>query len=378
LTEKNVSAETLFDDDSADLEKLSEKTFPQKRADVLLIMAEQVLAGMDQGLRALAPADKYQVVINLEADALTRPETVLSAITRDSDFSDLADLSDGHDCNHRHSSNDALAAGHACADAHKAEHVCHADFHLHGSLDVDDIHLPLPASVLKRLCCDASLITVVNDGDGNVLNVGRKTRAIPPAIRRALKRRDHGCRFPGCCETKFVDAHHIVHWSDGGETRLDNLILLCRHHHRLLHQEAYEIVRTDPAQLAVQPHPHDVDLGQVTNAGLSVGTGVGAGVGTGLRQAKQKPSVAAAQFVFVSPSGQTLPHSLTPQFVSAADAAATETLTIEREHDALGLQITAVTAVTHWQGERLDFDFAVDVMLSSARQAPLQGPYQAL
>lgn len=71
--------------------------------------------------------------------------------------------------------------------------------------------------------------------------MGRKTRTIPPAIRRALKRRDGGCRFPGCSATRFVDAHHIHHWADGGETRLDNLVLLCRRHHRLLHEGGYGI-----------------------------------------------------------------------------------------------------------------------------------------
>jgi hypothetical protein len=64
-------------------------------------------------------------------------------------------------------------------------------------------------------------------------------------MRRALKRRDGGCRFPGCPDTRFVDAHHIEHWADGGETRLDNLVLLCRHHHRLLHEGGYRIERCD-------------------------------------------------------------------------------------------------------------------------------------
>ena len=64
---------------------------------------------------------------------------------------------------------------------------------------------------------------------GEPLNIGRHSRMIPPSIRRALKARDGGCRFPGCTNHKFVDGHHIKHWSDGGETSLDNLVLLCRH-----------------------------------------------------------------------------------------------------------------------------------------------------
>ena len=94
----------------------------------------------------------------------------------------------------------------------------------------------LSPAVVKRLASEASLVTVLEDGKGNVLNVGRKTRTVPPSIRRALLLRDQGCRFPGCCEAKYVDAHHIHHWCDGGETCLDNLVLLCRRHHRLLHE----------------------------------------------------------------------------------------------------------------------------------------------
>jgi hypothetical protein len=73
-----------------------------------------------------------------------------------------------------------------------------------------------------------------------ILDVGRKTRTIPPALRRALEARDRGCRFPGC-GLRFTDAHHIRHWADGGETRLGNLVLLCRFHHRLVHEEGFRV-----------------------------------------------------------------------------------------------------------------------------------------
>ena len=79
---------------------------------------------------------------------------------------------------------------------------------------------------------------------GQILNVGRKTRTIPPLIRRALEFRDRGCRFPGCT-SKHCDAHHIVHWADGGETKLSNLVLLCRRHHRLLHEGDFRIRMSD-------------------------------------------------------------------------------------------------------------------------------------
>ncbi|MDO8270621.1 MAG: DUF222 domain-containing protein, partial [Gammaproteobacteria bacterium] len=81
----------------------------------------------------------------------------------------------------------------------------------HGSIESGAHHLPLSPATARRLCCDASLVPVLEDASGNVLNVGRKTRAIPPSIRRALQLRDHGCRFPGCCESRYVDAHHVQH-----------------------------------------------------------------------------------------------------------------------------------------------------------------------
>jgi hypothetical protein len=84
---------------------------------------------------------------------------------------------------------------------------------------------------------------VIEDEDGNPLSVGRKTRSIPPALRRALRSRDQGCRFPGCTNTHFIDGHHIKHWADGGETSLTNLVQLCRHHHRLVHEGGFNCER---------------------------------------------------------------------------------------------------------------------------------------
>ena len=96
------------------------------------------------------------------------------------------------------------------------------------------------AETSRRLSCDASMVRLTEAPDGSVLDVGRKTRTIPPALRRALESRDRGCRFPGC-GLRFTDAHHIRHWADGGETNLDNLVLLCRFHHRLVHEEGYTV-----------------------------------------------------------------------------------------------------------------------------------------
>ena len=92
----------------------------------------------------------------------------------------------------------------------------------------------------RRLSCDASLVRVAQKPDGSVLDVGRRTRTIPPALRRALDARDRGCRFPGC-GLRFTDGHHVVHWADGGATSLTNCVLLCRHHHRLVHEGGWRM-----------------------------------------------------------------------------------------------------------------------------------------
>lgn len=96
------------------------------------------------------------------------------------------------------------------------------------------------AETSRRVACDAALVEVQHGRDGRVLDVGRRRRTIPPAIRRALEVRDRGCRFPGC-GSRFTDAHHVVHWADGGETKLDNLVLLCRLHHRRVHEDGFRL-----------------------------------------------------------------------------------------------------------------------------------------
>jgi hypothetical protein len=99
----------------------------------------------------------------------------------------------------------------------------------------------LPIESLKRIGCDASRLFLVEDEHGDPLSVGRKTRVVPQAIKRALWARDGGCRFPGCGRRRFVDAHHIEHWSTGGETSLANLMLLCSKHHTLVHEGGFRI-----------------------------------------------------------------------------------------------------------------------------------------
>jgi len=106
----------------------------------------------------------------------------------------------------------------------------------------------------RRLSCDASLVRVTRAPDGQILNVGRRTRTVPPAVRRALEVRDRGCRFPGC-GLRFTDAHHVVHWADGGDTSLQNTVLLCGHHHRLLHEGGWAVEWWGPDRRAAFRDP---------------------------------------------------------------------------------------------------------------------------
>lgn len=96
---------------------------------------------------------------------------------------------------------------------------------------------------LRRLACDGGLVTVVEKANGDPLSIGRKTRVIPPSMRRALVARDRHCQYPGCSHELYVEGHHIVHWAQGGATRLDNLVLLCSRHHRQLHEFGERIQR---------------------------------------------------------------------------------------------------------------------------------------
>ena len=96
---------------------------------------------------------------------------------------------------------------------------------------------PVGAGLVRSLACDASVMRVVMAGPSQPLDVGRRTSVVGPAMRRAVIVRDRTCRFPGCDRPHaWCDAHHIVHWADGGDTSIANLILLCRRHHRLIHE----------------------------------------------------------------------------------------------------------------------------------------------
>ncbi len=96
-------------------------------------------------------------------------------------------------------------------------------------------------AVMRRVTCEARITPVLQDDHGNILDIGRKSRVISPALRLALSIRDQGCRFPSCTQTRWTDAHHVQHWIDGGETNLSNLVTLCRRHHTALHRGEFFI-----------------------------------------------------------------------------------------------------------------------------------------
>jgi hypothetical protein len=107
----------------------------------------------------------------------------------------------------------------------------------------------LPVETIRRLACDGSIRVVTEDARGDPLDVGRRHRIVPPALRRALWARDRGCTFPGCGNRRFVDAHHLKHWVHGGETTLENTALLCTHHHRLVHEGGLRLRRTAEGEI---------------------------------------------------------------------------------------------------------------------------------
>ena len=170
--------------------------------------------------------------------------------------------------------------------------------------------------MVRQLACDASRRTVLENERGEVLNIGRRSRTVPRRIGHALRVRDGGCRFPGCGRSRWTDAHHIRHWADGGETGLENLVTLCRYHHRSLHREEYRIER-----------------------GNENGT-----------------------LLFMNARGSRMPSTIYPQL--ANERSATEGVQrLRAEHADRGVEIDATTAVTAWQGERMDYSTAIEWLL---------------
>ena len=122
---------------------------------------------------------------------------------------------------------------------------------------------PLSAEAARRLACDAKIVAAVLGTAGEILDIGRTARAVPRAIRRALVARDGGCAFPGCDRPPaWCHAHHIIHWAHRGPTALTNLVLLCGHHHRVVHHHGWR-VHIGPEGLPIFTPPRWIDPDQV-------------------------------------------------------------------------------------------------------------------
>jgi hypothetical protein len=202
----------------------------------------------------------------------------------------------------------------------------------------------IAAETARRLACDASVVAIIENEDGEPLSVGRRTRTISSPLRRFLNARDRGCRFPGCTNTRWVDAHHIHHWANGGETKPSNLVSLCRFHHRAVHEGRVRVVR---CELPVDR----------SEAGCSA-----ASAHNGQRRTENcLPDDGAIRFE--RPNGQSF-DSVAPDHVHPFDW-----MQLPTEHEGRGIHINERTAATRWAGESMDYGLAVEVLLHQARRA---------
>lgn len=299
--EKDVSAETEMEifsfgsliENKEEEEKL---TFPQRRADALVAITEHYLAsGSDgsQGLSSLKGAERCQLVMHVRADS------------------------------HNTGANN--------------------DANLNGRW--------LLPNAAKRLACDAGFLVVQEDEVGNLLDIGRKTRVIPVAMERALAIRDGGCQFPGCCESRYIEGHHIKHWADGGETKLDNLVTLCRYHHRELHKGSFFLSVKPEAHVLATKKPKD-----------------------------DKPVRFVERLCFSKVDRYfNTPFNRSEDFVIAAnpakftcaccDNSALEASELEKAVPrTIFHAIDKNTAVTKWAGEGMDLGVAIDGLLSAGKR----------
>jgi Domain of unknown function (DUF222)/HNH endonuclease len=229
---------------------LAPPTRAQQQADALALLAETALHHeLDPG----APGERYQVVVHVDAAVLADP-------------------------------------------ARPGQSVLEEGSHV-------------SAETSRRLACDASRVVMRHDENGRVVEIGARTRTIPPALRRALQHRDQTCRFPGC-HVRVGHGHHVQHWAQGGPTTLANLLLLCRRHHRAVHEEGYQVA----------PGPDGA-------------------------------------LQFRRPDGRPLPEVPPPAAVPPDPVAALRTC-----HDTQGLRLNGRTACPLWLGEPLDVGWAIGVL----------------
>ena len=305
-----------------------EATIAQRRADALGLVAESALAG---GLDPGNSADRFQVTVHVQADTLAAREAAGGARRVSAGASPapselpaaaangaaarlpLRDESAGYGGGATDPSTPGpatVAAAHVSAEiAPDTDTDTDLDAGLAVIEQVGGLHLGRETA--RRVACDAGVVVLSHDADGEVLDVGRRTRTVPSALRRALHSRDRGqCQFPGC-ESRRCDAHHVEHWADGGATRLANLVSVCRYHHRAVHEQGFRVV------------PGDAD----------------------------------GQFRFLRPDGAPLPaEPPVPSWVGAPLAP------IDARLAAVGISIGPDTATPEWYGESLHLTAALDVL----------------
>jgi hypothetical protein len=203
----------------------------------------------------------------------------------------------------------------------------------------------LALETIRRLGCDGTLVGVLEGRDGEPLNIGRKSRSIPPAIKRALRARDGGCRFPGCDRTRFCDGHHVKHWADGGETRLGNLVTLCSFHHTLLHEGGFGVTSTDDG-VFVFTRP---DGSRIPDCGpLPTET-----------QSRRFRGIVGADEPSIDDLALDVP-ALDDAALEAFDAAIR--YHGERLNAGSDAKINSSTARCKWLGERMDYSMAIESM----------------
>ena len=242
----------LPDDCKDSLHVSAETSTPaMRRADALVVMAESFL---QHGAAAMKGGDRHQVVVHIDEATLRKGEA--------------------------------------------------------GRCEIDD-GPAIPLATARRFACDCSKVEITEDEQGEPLDVGRKTRSIPPALRRALAARDKGCVFPGCDHKRYVDGHHVEHWADGGETKLSNLATLCRFHHRAVHEGGLKMQRCDDGA-----------------------------------------------WRFTNARGESL-HGCAPGHTQPLS----DWRDLPAAHEKSGIKIDSGTATPGWRGERMDYGIAIDSLL---------------
>lgn len=275
-------------EDDSDTTCIEEISHCQRQADAMVLLAESAL---DHNLARGSRAERYQVVVHVDAEALKSPPLQASE----------------------------QAANEQAADEQVATAKNSAEERFQSELENG---VGLCAETCRRLSCNSSTVVLTEDHEGKTIDVGRKTRRLSAALERALKSRDRGCQFPGCTHSRYVEAHHIVPWVDGGATSIENITTLCTFHHHAVHEQGFRMARSENGSL-----------------------------------------------LFFSPSGTLIPSSPRPHRL--VDDPIKH---LVEDHRVAGMNITDQTGCpTEWTGLPFDLDEAVFILLpAEENEGPLE------